>query len=120
MPNLQLVLPGLIGLTYLLLLGITITGLLKLVQPGSTSLRAIHRWATVPTVGLWVLVHLVALLLKTKMVPTFLLFVALVFGAALTGWLVKPGARRVTHIVLGTIVFLLFTAFIFLNLVTAA
>jgi len=120
MPNIQLFLPGLIGLTYLVLLGMAITGLLQLVQKESVSLKAVHRWAAVLVVAFGALVHLVAIVVKTKMLVTFILFLALIFAGALSGWLVKPGWRRLTHIVLGAATFLLFTLFIFVNLVTAA
>ncbi|MDP8224131.1 MAG: hypothetical protein P9L99_12285 [Candidatus Lernaella stagnicola] len=120
MPNLNMVLLGLIGLTYLMLLGVAITGALQLVQRDNKSLRAIHRWSAVPAVVFWALVHVVAIFIKSKMLVTFLLFLALVFAGALTGWLVKPGWRRAMHIVLGVATFLLFTLFIFVNLMTAA
>lgn len=119
MPNLQLVMPGLIGLTYLVLMGLAITGLLQLVQKDSLSLKAVHRWAAVPAVAFGAMVHLLAIMVKTKMLVTFVLFLALVFAGALSGWLVKPGWRRLAHIVLGVATFLLFTMFIFVTLVTA-
>ncbi len=120
MPNMNFILLGLIGLTYLLLLGIAISGALLIVQRDNKSVRSIHHWAAVPTVVFWALVHIVAILIKTKTLATFLLFLALVFAAAMTGRLIKPGWRRAVHIIMGATTFLLFTLFIFMNLVTAA
>lgn len=117
----------LIGLNYLLLLALFITGLLKLVQKDNPTLRAAHRWAAIPAIVTWILVHITAHLaihdpneLRIKVLISFLLFLVLVFGGALTGWRSKPGARRALHMVLGALTFLLFTAFLFRVILLAA
>lgn len=120
MPNPQMILLGLIGLSYLLILGVLITGILQLVQKNSASLKVMHRWAVIPTIFFWILVHIVAILLTKMVLVTFLLFLALAFAGALSGWLVKPGARRIMHMVFGVMTFLLFTLFIFRFLLVAA
>ncbi len=110
----------LIGLNYLLLLTLFMTGLLKLFQKDNPTLRAAHRWAAIPAIITWILVQATAPLaihnlneFRLPLVISFLLFVALVFGGAMTGWRSKPGVRSVLHKVLGALTFLVFTAFLF-------
>ena len=117
MPNLQMVFFGLIALSYMLILIITITGFLKMLLSGNTTIKIIHKFAVPPTILFWVLVVYGAIAYNACKVVTlityFTLFLALVFGGALTGWLVKPGVRKVMHIFFGALTFLLFTYFLF-------
>jgi hypothetical protein len=123
MLNPQLLLLGLVALTYLLILGVLVTGLLLLVQKNSDSLKLIHRWAVVPAIFLWVLVHFGAILVAKKPLfaaGTFLLFLLMVFGGAFTGMRLQPGFRRAVHVGFGALTFLLFTVFIFRFLLAPA
>ncbi len=117
MPNLQMIFFRLIALSYMLILIVTITGFLKLVLRENATIKIIHKFAVPPSILFWVLVMYGAIAYNAGKVITlvtfFTLFLALVFGGALTGWLVKPGLRRVLHMILSSLTFLLFTYFIF-------
>lgn len=117
MPNLQMIFFGLIALSYMLILIVTITGFLKLLLHENATIKIIHKFAVPPSILFWVLVMYGAIAFSAGKVVTlltyFTLFLALVFGGALTGWLVKPGVRKVIHIFFGGLTFLLFTYFIF-------
>jgi hypothetical protein len=123
MPNPRLIQIGLIGLSYLLLLGVLATGALQLVQKGSAALKTAHRWAAVLTLAFYTMAQTVIILLPNGAVYhlfTFLLFVLMTFGAAFSGWESKPGARKAIHLVMGAATFLMFTFFIFRFLLAAA
>ena len=107
---------GLIGLAYIIVLGITITGLLKLVFKENTSLKIIHKFAVPPAILLWIMSMYGAQAIPQKPVLRVLLltlFLLLVFGSSLTGWLMTTRIRRVGHMIFGGITFLAFTYFIF-------
>jgi len=108
---------GLIVLSYLLILGITITGLLKLALKENTTLRLIHKYATPPAIFFWILVMYGAILAaagRPVMLAMLLtLEISLVFGGALTGWLAHSNLRRMLHMILGGCTFAFYTYFIF-------
>jgi len=122
MPNPLVLFYGLIAFNYLLILFVTITGLLKLVMKDNSSIRIIHKWAVPPAVFFWIMViyasNLAMWQQPFKRDVLFTLFLVLVFGGAMTGWLVRPGARRVLHMVLGALTFVSHTFYVFFILLS--
>jgi hypothetical protein len=116
MPNVRPLLYGLVGLDFLLLLSLLVTGVLQLVQKDSAALRIVHRWSAILAIALCALVHAAVLAFAYPVVfrlISFVEFLALTFVAGFSGWTAKPGVRRILHVVLGSATFLLFTAIIF-------
>ncbi len=117
MPNPLMIVFGMIGLTYIIVLAVTVSGLVKLALKDNGSVKLIHKWAVPPAIVLWMIVVYGAILIvpgkKAVLGLLFTLFVMLVFAGALTGWLANSKRRQLVHMILGGATFALFTYFIF-------
>jgi hypothetical protein len=108
---------GFIALTYVVVLAVTVSGLIKLALKDNATVRLIHKCAAPPAIVLWTIVMYGAIfVVRGKWIVLsllFTLFLMLIFAGSLTGWLANTKPRQILHMILGGLTFALFTYFIF-------
>ena len=115
----RMIIFGTIALSYLVVLAVTVTGLLKLALKENPTVRLIHKWSVPPAIVLWTVVMYGSILFfgargKWGVLELFFtLYLLLVFAGALTGWLANSRPRQIIHMILGGITFATFTYFFF-------